>query len=453
MYDILQLVMDFQKSPSKYGDLTDPAKPLPDDIDLLLEVAAGEVESSTINDDVAMKQSISQELVSAAMYFIEHALFIPKGNHYRTLGVEGDADEEQIRKHFHLLLKILQLDREDKSDEWNTSYAMRINHAYSILRDPVKRRNYDQILNKQGIRVVGGENGFHHGADNPELSASDTKRAALADLLTTYQEKHHDRPVPAKASRPRTNEPPKPATSNVSFIAGNINRANNVGNGQGKAAAVTTSEVNVEEPKKEARKQPFQQTLTSEELDSFEQLIRTQPTQHSKLFELAKNNSDRYRSITVLLSILLLVVAVIYVMQEISDDAEVQPNVAQVNQPVDTAKDGDGTTEPPESTLSAEEPPTMLMTEEAAKHEDQLLESQPPLVETPSAKNVEQQTIRSSRSQIRKQRKIQQVILRRWLKSLLKNHPGKKPHRLQKKQLKKLQCPWQPRKHPRQNPR
>ena len=159
MYNVLQLALDFQKSPSNYGDLTDPAKPLPENIDILLEVAAGEVESSAINNDVAMKESISRELLSATMFFIEHVLFIPKGNHYRTLGLEGSADQEQIRKHFHLLLKILHLDREDKSDEWNTSYAMRINHAYSILRDPAKRRNYDQILSKHGIRVMSSDSG------------------------------------------------------------------------------------------------------------------------------------------------------------------------------------------------------------------------------------------------------------------------------------------------------
>src|SRR3989304_4233588 len=254
MHDILQLALNFHQSPSEHKAVTDPARPLPENIDLLLEIAAGEVESSAISGDVTPAENISRELLAAATYFVEHALFLPKGNHYRTLGVEIDANPEQIRKHYHLLLKLLYLDREDKSAERNTSYAMRINHAYSILRDPVKRRSYDQILSKQGIRIVKGDK--HYG--NESISSGpppSTTRPALADIITTHKEGDLRKKPYCLDSSPVNPPVPESKPSKAPFIAGNVNKAQGAVSGQEKAGT-TDSVKKIDKGNKETGASP-----------------------------------------------------------------------------------------------------------------------------------------------------------------------------------------------------
>lgn len=406
MSNILQLVLDFQHSPASFAELTDPARQLPDDIEILLEVAVGEVEYSAINSDVEIYDGVSRELLSATMYFIEHALFIPQGNHYRTLGLAADATQEQIRKHFHLLMKILQLDREDKSHEWNTSYAMRINYAYSVLRDPAQRLSYDHILSKQGIRAVSSDARYNKGTNSASSTDSGPSRAALADLLTNYKEKTREQPDTGQQSRPSVPNVSNTTSSNVSQIAGNIPKPHTAGNTgqrtQRSEQARSPTNIPDNDMSKDAasvmnkgvgssgqgiKKAPVSEELTSAELDSFQQLIRTQPTQRDKLMALAKNRTIQYRSVTVLLSIVLLVMVVVYVMQQLSDDTGVQPEVVQLEPTQDSSMDtGNGTADDPLplfSDLPVEEPPTELLEEAPATEDQQLLETLPPLVPPP----------------------------------------------------------------------
>ncbi|HEY4732419.1 MAG TPA: DnaJ domain-containing protein, partial [Gammaproteobacteria bacterium] len=335
MHDILQLALNFHQSPSEHKDLTDPARPLPGNIDLLLEIAAGEVESSAISGEVTPAENISRELLVAATYFVEHALFIPKGNHYRTLGVEVDANPEQIRKHYHLLLKLLYLDREDKSAEWNTSYAMRINHAYSILRDPVKRRSYDQILSKQGIRIVKGDKHY----DKESISSGpppSTTRPALADIITTHKEGDLSKKTDVLDSRPVNPPVPESKPSKAPFIAGNINKAQGAAGGQEKA--VTTDSVKkIDKGNKETGASP----LASQEFDSFQQVIKARPGMGDRFVGPMKNYPAHYRTVTVALSALLLAVVVIYVFQRGGDEADIVTEVVQSG-PADSGNDASG---------------------------------------------------------------------------------------------------------------
>jgi len=139
-YNIFQLVLDFQQNPSHFEALIGPGKPLPEDTGKLLEEVAGKISSDSDDD------SPTDELFSATAFFIERVLFMPGGDLYRQLGLEQYATQEQIRKHYHLLMHLFFLDREDMAADWSAEYADCINRAYSILRDPVKRRNYDDRL-------------------------------------------------------------------------------------------------------------------------------------------------------------------------------------------------------------------------------------------------------------------------------------------------------------------
>lgn len=149
--NVFQLVLDFQRTPSRFEALIDASQPLPEGIDALLESVASwnQLPPDKLSDVIYADVS-REELIKAAGFFVEHVLFTPGGDHYRTLGLAHNASPEQISKHYHLLLTFFFLDRKDKVAEWNADYAEHINRAYSILRDPGNRRAYDMSLHNQG---------------------------------------------------------------------------------------------------------------------------------------------------------------------------------------------------------------------------------------------------------------------------------------------------------------
>lgn len=150
--NVFQLVLDFQRTPSRFEALIDASQPLPEGIiDALLESVASwnQLPPDKLSDVIYADVS-REELIKAAGFFVGHVLFTPGGDHYRTLGLAHNASPEQIRKHYHLLLTFFFLDRKDKAAEWNADYAEHINRAYSTLRDPGKRRAYDMSSHNQG---------------------------------------------------------------------------------------------------------------------------------------------------------------------------------------------------------------------------------------------------------------------------------------------------------------
>lgn len=147
-YDIFQLVLDFREDPSHFAALIGPDKPLPEDLGKLLETVAAE-------DAADPESRLSEELVAAASFFVGRVLFVPGGDYYRHLGVDRHATQEQIRRHYHLLMHLFMLDRDDMAEGWSAEFAECINRAYSILRDPAKRREYD--LRQAGPSPGGGE--------------------------------------------------------------------------------------------------------------------------------------------------------------------------------------------------------------------------------------------------------------------------------------------------------
>lgn len=72
-------------------------------------------------------------------------------DHYRTLQVTRDADSEVIERAYKALSLKYHPDRVSGGQRAEATRRMqRINAAYAVLRDPVKRRAYDTTLPPEG---------------------------------------------------------------------------------------------------------------------------------------------------------------------------------------------------------------------------------------------------------------------------------------------------------------
>jgi curved DNA-binding protein CbpA len=63
-------------------------------------------------------------------------------DHYQILGIALDASPEEIKRAYHRLAFQCHPDRNWESEEANGEME-RINEAYAVLSDPIKRREYD----------------------------------------------------------------------------------------------------------------------------------------------------------------------------------------------------------------------------------------------------------------------------------------------------------------------
>jgi hypothetical protein len=70
-------------------------------------------------------------------------------NYYETLGVSRNADRESIRKAYIALARASHPDRQSSEGKQRSAAEARIravNHAWNVLSDPTKRRDYDLSL-------------------------------------------------------------------------------------------------------------------------------------------------------------------------------------------------------------------------------------------------------------------------------------------------------------------
>ena len=72
-------------------------------------------------------------------------------NYYQLLGISINASEEEIRKAYYNLAKKFHPDRKtsDKSDTLGPEEFALITQAFNILKDPKKRKEYDEKLRKE----------------------------------------------------------------------------------------------------------------------------------------------------------------------------------------------------------------------------------------------------------------------------------------------------------------
>jgi len=115
-------------------------------IRFLMGLAVGKAQLPANVELPLLKGVAAGELKSAMRHFIKHAMLTNKADYYRRLGLLPGASVEEVLEHYKVMFRLFQPDQETDQGQWNEVYTRRVNEAYSTLRDPDKRRAYDDFL-------------------------------------------------------------------------------------------------------------------------------------------------------------------------------------------------------------------------------------------------------------------------------------------------------------------
>lgn len=118
------------------------ARPLAEGQELLLRIAAGS--GSALEAAAAATGQPAQRIGEATRFYLQQVLFTDDADAYRVLGLQRGASADEIRHHHRLLQRWLHPDRSE--DPWNEVFAARVNQAWTALRDPARRAQYDASL-------------------------------------------------------------------------------------------------------------------------------------------------------------------------------------------------------------------------------------------------------------------------------------------------------------------
>jgi hypothetical protein len=116
------------------------SSPLPQGTNLLLRLAAGEVEALT--EAQRLNGRAPEVSRDAAVFFIEQILLSADADSYRILGLEPTAPIGELRSHMALLLKWLHPDI--SRDGHKSLLAQRVIRAWDQVKTPDRRRSYDE---------------------------------------------------------------------------------------------------------------------------------------------------------------------------------------------------------------------------------------------------------------------------------------------------------------------
>ena len=134
--DALELALALYRAPDKRFALL--ARPLPDDIDRVLQLATGA--ESQLREAAALHGESEQTILEAVRFYLQQVLFQPDADAYRVLGLTSNAEPERVQRHYRWLQSWLHPDR--RGEEWEALLATRVNWAWRQLRTETGRREY-----------------------------------------------------------------------------------------------------------------------------------------------------------------------------------------------------------------------------------------------------------------------------------------------------------------------
>jgi hypothetical protein len=133
----LRIAIDFIHVPSQVRRLR--SERLPDDVQLLLRIVAGEDEAESAA--VSLTGRSLQEVRQAATFFVEQILFASKSDSYRVLGATRHASAGELRQNVALLLRWLHPDLDVGGER--SIFVGRVTAAWNNLKTPQRRAAYD----------------------------------------------------------------------------------------------------------------------------------------------------------------------------------------------------------------------------------------------------------------------------------------------------------------------
>lgn len=132
------------------------SEPLPEDVSLLLRLAAGDSEAERLAVEITERPVAVNR--RAAAFFIEQILLSPEADSYRILGGASTTPVEELRRNMALLVRWLHPDVEPSGER--SIFARRVTAAWEDLKTPERRAAYDAArqvaaLHKAGVRRHG----------------------------------------------------------------------------------------------------------------------------------------------------------------------------------------------------------------------------------------------------------------------------------------------------------
>jgi DnaJ domain len=133
----LQLAIDLLRVPSQVRRIR--SEPLPEGVELLLRVAAGEADA--VRSAAVTARRSPATIQRAAAFFIEQIQFAPDADSYRVLGADAAASAGELRRNAALLFKWLHPDRDAHGAR--AAFTGRLTVAWNDLKTPERRAAYD----------------------------------------------------------------------------------------------------------------------------------------------------------------------------------------------------------------------------------------------------------------------------------------------------------------------
>ena len=143
---LLAVAVEFYRAPTRFGYLTDPSQPLPNDFSVWLSEACAAISPRNVDATATALGTEPRALHEAFLYFLRHTLLVSQADHYRVLGLSRDCSSDAIKQHHGLLVNLFHPDRMPGEDPGRVQVTARINAAYGALRDRKARARYDMDL-------------------------------------------------------------------------------------------------------------------------------------------------------------------------------------------------------------------------------------------------------------------------------------------------------------------